>query len=85
MSRLHAAEHPVFHDGRTIGVGENRASRDSEVRENLAQQPAVAIRADHAERAHIGAQRAHVCHHEAGVAGLLLATLHAQNRNRRFG
>ena len=54
-------------------------------RENLAQQPAVAIRADHAERAHLGAERAQIRHHEAGVARLLLAALHAQNRDRRLG
>ena len=50
MRRLHRTEHPIFDGGRTIGIGEHRTRCDSEIGENFAQQAAIAIGADDAER-----------------------------------
>ena len=66
-------------------IGEHRTHADRETAENFAQQLPIAIAADDAGRADLGAERAQICHHEARVTGFFLAPRHAQNRDRRFG
>ncbi len=85
MRRLHTTEHAILDSGGTIGIGEHRARCDAEISKDFAQQAAVAIGADNAERGNFGAQCAQIRHHETRVAGPFFTALHAQNGDRRFG
>ena len=85
VGRLHRPQHPLLDDRRAIGVDQHGARIDPEVAEHLAQQFAVAIGADHAERAHSRSQRAQIRHHEARVARALLDPVDLKDRDRRLG
>ena len=85
VGRLHRPQHPLLDDRRAIGVDQHRARIDPEVAEHLAQQFAVAIGADHTQRADLRSQRAQIRHHEARVARALLDAADLQYRDRRLG